>query len=238
MTGSLTIARRELMSYLRTPVGWVVMALYLLLSGFFIAFGTLQPGEPASMRGFFGVSQWLLLIVAPAISMKLLADEKRSGTMESLMTSPVSDWQIAIGKYLGAVFFLLCMIAPTLLYVGLLELLADPDYGPIVAGYLVLVLVGMVYLSVGLLASTLTESQIVALLATLFFFLILEVVSVRGGGLVGEPYDRAFYAMSIQLRIADTAKGIIDSAHIVFLGAICVFFVVLSAVTLEVRRWR
>lgn len=233
-----SIAARELASFFRTPVGWVVMALYLLLSGFYVAFGTITPGEVASLRGFFGMSQWVLLIVAPAISMKLIADEARTGTLESLTTAPVSDWQIVGGKYLGALGFFACMLAPTLVFVGVLELLSDPDYGPIGAGYLALILVGMVYLSVGLLCSTLTESQIVALLATLFFFILIEVASLQGGRSLGPPFDEPLFALSIRLRMADMAKGVIDTSHIIFFIAVSAWFCVLSVIALEVRRWK
>ncbi len=238
MTRLSAIAGRELASYFRTSIGWIVIGLFLLLSGFWIAFSTLRPGEPATLRTFFGVSQWLLLIVAPAVSMKLIAEERRAGTLESLMTAPVSDWTIVVGKYLGAVGFLLCMLAPTLLYVGLLEMVADPDYGPIAAGYLALLLVGALYLSFGLLASALTESQVVALLATFFFFVLWEVLATEGARLLGPPFDQPLFALSILLRIADMSKGVIDTAHVVFFLSGSVFFVTLATMAVESRRWR
>jgi ABC-2 type transport system permease protein len=232
------IAARETVSYFRSSIGWVAIALYLLLSGFWIAFAALRPGEPATLRAFFGVSQWILLIVAPAISMRLIADEKRTGTFEALITAPVSDWQIVVGKYLGAVAFFIAMLLPTLAYVGLLELVSDPDYGPILAGYLGLILVGMLYLSVGLLTSAITENQIVSLLATVFFFILLELLSTTGGRWLGPPFDEALFPLSIFLRIADLAKGVIDTAHIAVFLAASAWFVVLTVVVVESRRWR
>lgn len=235
---TLRIAAREWASYFRSSIGWVTMALYLLLSGFWLALAALRPGEPATLRAFFGVSQWILLFIAPAISMRLIAEEKRSGTMESLMTAPVSDWQIVVGKYLGAAGFFITMLAPSLVYVGVLEVVADPDYGPILAGYLGLVLVGMLYLAVGLLTSALTENQVVSLLATIFFFIILELGATQGGRYAPEPLDRWLYSLSILLRISDLAKGVIDTAHIaVFLSATA-WFVVLTVIAVESRRWR
>ena len=103
-------------------------------------------------------------MVAPAIAMRLMSEEFRAGTIEPLMAAPISDWAIVIGKYLGGVAFLLTLLAPTLLYVALLEWLSDPDYGPILAGYLGLTLLGMLYIAVGLLVSSLTRSTVVALL--------------------------------------------------------------------------
>ncbi len=238
MSGLAAIALRELGAYFRTSIGWVVMALFLLLSGFWIAFSTLRPGEPATLRAFFTISQWLLLIVAPAISMRLIAEERRAGTMEPLMTAPVSDWTIVVGKYLGALGFLVCILAPTLLYVALLEAVSNPDYGPIAAGYLALVLVGALYLAFGTLTSALTENQIVSLLATLFFFIAWEALATEGGRLLGPPWDAPLFAMSILLRIADMAKGVIDTSHVVFFAAGSVVFLTLAVVAVESRRWR
>lgn len=235
---SLTIAQRELASYFRTSVGWAVVALFLLLTGVWISFETIRPGQPATMRVFFGISQWLLLMVAPAVSMRLFSEEIRTGTIEPLMTAPIHDWQIVVGKYLGAVGFLIAMLLPTLLHVGLLELVADPDYGPIAAGYAGLLLVGMLYLAAGLLASALTANQIVAFLAPLFFFLLLWFIASQGAPYVGPPWDRVLYSLSIPLRIADFAKGVIDSGHAVFFLASSAWFVVLAAVAVESRRWR
>lgn len=232
------IAIRELASYFRSSIGWVSIALYLLLSGLWIAFATLRPGEPASLRAFFGVSQWILLIIAPAISMRLIADEKRTGTFEALVTAPVSDWQIVLGKYLGAVAFYLAMLCPTLVYVGVLSLVADPDPGPIVSGYVGLLLVGMLYLAAGLFTSALTENQIVSLLSTVFFFVILELITSIGARWVGPPFDEALFAFSIFLRVADLAKGVIDTAHVVTLLVASAWLVIMTVVAVESRRWR
>ena len=166
MRAAWTIATRELASYYRTPIGWVITALYLLLSGTWVAFTAIIPAEPATLRVFFAVSQWLLLAVAPAISMRLFSEELRARSIEPLLTAPLSDWQVVGGKFAGSLLFLLAMLAPTLLYVVLLEAVADPDMGPILAGYTGLFLVGMLYMSVGMLFSSLTENQVVAFLVS------------------------------------------------------------------------
>lgn len=234
----LTIAAREWASYFRTSTGWIVLALYLLLSGFWFAFATLIPGDPATLRAFFGVSQWILLIIAPAIAMRLLAEERRAGTLESLMTAPASDWAVIFGKYAGAVAFLITLFLPTLAYVGLLELVADPDYGPILAGYLGLLLVGMLYIAAGTLFSAITESQVVALLATIFFFVGIEVASTQGARLLGPPWDQPLLSLSVLVRVGDLAKGVIDSGHIVAFLAASLWFLILAVAALESRRWR
>lgn len=238
MRATLTIAWREYASFFRTSIGWLVIALYLFLTGLF-ASETLTPGQPASMRSLFSISQWLLLIVAPAISMRLLCEELRSGTIEPLMTAPISDWHIVIGKYLAAMAFLITMLAPTLVHVGVLELLASPDYGPIIAGYLGLICVGACYLAVGLFFSSLTRNQIVAFLSTLFFFVLLAFASSgNAAARVDEPLRSLLFGLSINLRIADFSKGVVDTSHIAFFAAFSVLFVVLSVVGVESRRWR
>lgn len=241
MIAAAIIARRELSSFFRLPVGWVVIALYLLLTG--IVFGTvvLHPGEPATLRAFFSVSAWLLLPVAPAISMRLLSEEIRSGTLEPLMTSPVSDAAIVVGKYLAAVAFLALMIAPTALYALILYAVSDPppDPGPILAGYLSLLLVGAAYLAVGLLASALTSNQTLAFIGTLLFLLLLLMLATMEDAQVMTPAAKsAIYELSIQRRINDFAKGLIDTAHIVFFFAWSVWFVVMAVVAVQMRRWK
>ena len=238
MTPTLAIACREFTSYFRTSVGWVVIAFFLLLTGLLAALGTIRPGEPATMRSFFDTSYWLLLMVAPAVSMKLFAEEFRSGSIETLMTSPLSDWHVAAGKYLGAGFFLLAMLGSTLPHVLVLEVFGKPDYGPIIAGYLGLTLVGMTYLACGSLASSLTPNQIVAYLGTLFFFLLLFFATGQGPRYLGEPWARLLNSISFGARIEDFARGVIDLKHIVFFVAISGWFVVLTVVSLEFRRWK
>lgn len=238
MRALTAIATREYASMFRLPIGWVVMALYLLLTGVVFAAGSLRPGDPASLRGLFMLSDWLLLFVAPAISMRLLSDEWRQGSIEPLMTSPISDWQIVAGKYAGAALFLLTLLAPTLVYVVVLEWLAAPDYGPIAAGYLGLALTGMLYLSLGIVCSALTSSQVVAFLTTIFALLILRIGTTMGAAALGAPWDAWLYPLSIDIRMQDFARGIIDTKHIVVMLAACAWLVTIAVSVVESRRWR
>jgi len=238
MSQILAIAAREVGAFYRIPLGWVVTALYLLLAGGVFTLAVIQPAAPATMRPFFGISGWLLLFVAPAISMRLIAEEQRTGSMDGLLSAPISDWQVVIGKFLGAAGFLVAMVAPTLVYVLVLEVIADPDYGPILAGYLGMALVGMLYLAVGLLGSSLTNNQTVAFLATLFFLLIARFGALEGPKHLGEPFARWLFALSIDLREASFARGVIDTGDVAFFVAATVWFVVLTVAVVESRRWR
>lgn len=238
MSLMLTIAKREFASYFRTSIGWVILALYLLMSGFYVSFATLHPGEPASLRAFFNASQWFLLIVVPGISMKLLADEFRTGSYETLAASPASEWHVVPGKFAGAVGFLAFMLICTLPYPLLLEWLARPDPGPIVTGYLALLLAGSVYLSIGVFFSSLTENQVVAMLATLFALVALEVLSNQLASLASPRFEAALYALSVSRRVGDLAKGALDVAHLVHAGSFIAVFLSASVIALESRRWR
>lgn len=237
MTALGAIAARELAAYLRTPIGWIVIALYLLLAGLWMS-SAIRPADPATMRPFFNGSQWLLLILAPAISMRIVSEELRAGTIEPLITAPVSDWAIILGKYFGALGFLVVMLAPTLAYAVILELVAQPDYGPMLAGYLGLLLVGALYLAVGTLCSASTPSQVVSFLATLFFFAALAFLTGPAARTIGPPADEILYALSINLRLADFARGIVDTGSIIFFIATSAWFLILAVVVMEGRRWR
>ncbi len=240
MSAAAVIAGREFRSFFRLPVGWVVIALYAALTGVVFAAGTLQPGGVATMRDFFALAGWLMLPVTPAISMRVLAEEARSGTLEALVTSPVSDAHVVLGKYFGALAFLIAVLAPTLAFVVTLWLVSDPrpEAGPIVAGYLSLLLLGGLYLAVGTFASALTSNQTLAFLLTFFFLVALLLASGTRLDFVPAWAQNAFYAAAIQRRGAEFAKGIVGLGDAVFFvsGAAC--FLALAWGALESRRWR
>lgn len=233
------IAGRELVSYFATPVGYVVIALYLVVSGILFSLTTLQPGEAAEMRSFFDVSLFLLLFMAPAISMRLLSEEMRLGTIESLMTCPVMDWEVVFGKWLAATGFLAVMLSPTLVFVVLLEIYAQPDYGPIFCGYLGLMSVGGLYLAAGLLASTFWSSQILSYLIALFFWLFYWAFTSVLPQYVGGKSAEYLSWLNVNSRFSnDFAKGVIDTSTLVYFASGTVFFLIAAVKVLESRRWR
>jgi ABC-2 type transport system permease protein len=235
-----TIAIREYAAFFRLPVGWVVIALYLFLSGVVFVIGSLTPGSAATLRTFFGISTFLLLPVCPAITMRLFADEFRAGTVESLMTAPVPDLFLVLGKYLAAVAFLLSMLLPTLAFPAILWWVSDPapDPGPIAAGYLSLILTGCFYLALGTLASALTSSQTLAFLGTFMTILTLLLVSSLAADQLPPTWGDALRSLSVAQRVSDFARGIIDSAHVVWFITASAFVLLLTHVALESRRWR
>jgi ABC-2 type transport system permease protein len=239
MSALLAVARRELGSYFRTPAGWIILALYLFLSGLIFALSCLSPGATASMRDVFALSGWLLLPVAPAVSMRLIAEEIRAGTMESLASSPVSSASLVLGKYLGACGFLLAVIAPTLSYVAMLMAIAEPapDLGPMLSGYLCLVLLGAFYLAVGTVCSSLTSNATLAFM-TAFFALLALLFASSAASFVPDHLKPALFALSINLRVGDFARGVIDTAHVVFFVSLSALMLFIAVAAVEIRRWR
>jgi ABC-2 type transport system permease protein len=222
LSGLGAIVRRELWSYFRQPAGWIIIALCTLLMGVVFAVGVLTPNQPASLRTLFDASGWLLLPLAPAITMRLFSEEYRSGTIEPLLASPVSTPVLVFGKYLGSVMFLLCMLVPTLVFPITLALFSSPmlDVGPIASGYVALVMLGMLYLSIGLLASACTSNATLAFMLTLFFAQALV------------------FRLSLAPRVADFAKGVVDLGHVAFFAACTSVLLACTVAVVRLRRWQ
>lgn len=236
----LAIARRELGAMFRTPVGWVVAALYALLTAVLFAIQTLQPGEPATLRPFFAPAAWLLLVVAPAVSMRLFSEEFRGGTIEPLLTAPVTRAGVLLGKYAGALAFIVCMLAPTLAYPALLASLSDGviDPGPVASGYLALILVAMLYLAVGTLVSACTDSQVLAFLLTLIVLLLLMILAGPVAARAPVRFAHALAALGVPQRADDFARGVVETRHIAFFFAASGFALALAWLALTLREGR
>lgn len=236
------VARREYAAFFRVPLGWIVIALCLLLSGIVFGYGTLQGGEPASLRRFFSPWWVLMGVVTPAISMRLISEEIRTGTLEPLLASPVSEAAVVLGKFAAAVGFIATALAPTLLYVLILELLSAPEYGPIIAGYTGLMLMAGMYLSIGLLFSSLTGNQTLAFMSTLFVIIGLILLSQDAVAALSPRLPWGLGAVIAQLRVdtrlADFARGIVQTRHVVFFLSVTGMMLSLAALALRARRWR
>ncbi len=232
----LAIARREIPAYLLSPSGYVITALFLLVTGLLFAFGGFQPGQAATLRPVFDLGAWVLLFVCPAITMRSISEELRLGTLEVLMTSPVSELEVILGKFIGAVVFLLIMLLPTALYVLALEVYGRPDYGELLCGYLGMVLAGTAYLASGILASTLTASQAVAFLVALFFWLTLSFGTKLLPARVPEEWVGLVVALDPDLRLKDFSIGLIDSANVVYFLSLTAIFLIAAVKALQARR--
>lgn len=260
------IARRELASYLLTPTGYVIAALFLFFTAlvYFVAAPLLlttgfTQGQPASLRMFFQIGVWVLFLVAPAISMRTFSEELRLGTLESLMTAPVTDAHVVFGKFLGAVGFLMVMLLPTLVFVVALEIYGRPDYGELACGYIGLVLVGAAFLASGVLASVLTSSQALAYVTTVFFWMIfligtgaLPKLAALAEGMSGRPGNSAelewvlrksrmmasFLAVGNPMtRAHGFIIGLLDTFNIMYFVAFAAVFLIAAVKALGMRRW-
>lgn len=233
-----TIAKRELSSYFFSPIAYVAMILFLAVCG--AAFiDDFRPGQVVAMRTIFDWMVWLLVFIVPVLCMGLLAQEFASGTVETLMTAPVTDAQVVVGKFLGAMGFLLALVLPTLLYVVLLAIYGRPDYGPILAGYLGIFLVGALFTAVGLFCSALTRSQVVAAVSAAAILFAITVIPwwIRGKVILDQWISKAVDQF-VQTRYADFTKGVIDTGNVVFFVACTVLLLFLTTKVVESRRWR
>lgn len=238
MTAVWTIASRELASLFRLSAGWVTLALFMFVSGSIFALVVLNPGQVASLRAFFGAAGWLLLPVVPALSMRLLSEEARSGTLDLLQSSPVSESAIVLGKYLGALGVLAILLLPSIGFALLLARVADrpPELGPLVAGYLSLLLPAMFYLSLGTLCSSLTSNQTLAYVSTLVVLLAILLASALGPTVTPERFAPALAWIGLDVRIQDFARGLIDLRHFVFFLSVSIVPLGISIAILRLRR--
>jgi ABC-2 type transport system permease protein len=232
------IVGREVRSNFLSPVGYIVAALFALATGLIFLARTFEQGQPTTLRLVFEWGTWLLLFVCPAISMRAIAEEKRMGTWEMLMSCPISERGIVIGKFLGGMAFLAMILLPTVALVIALERYGRPDYGEVACGYLGLLLAGAAYLASGLLASALTTSQIIAFLLTLFFWLGLSLsAKLLPAYLPGRWADVAF-AADPDPRLRDFAIGLLDTSNVVFFVTLTLLFLIAATRVLAAGRWR
>ncbi len=248
-----TIAGKELRSYFGSPVAWVLMGLFAVIFGWFYnvylnyfvqqamqsQFGPppTQNVNDQMIRPLLQNASVLVLFLLPMITMRSYAEEKRSGTMELLLTSPVTDLEITFGKFFAAVGVYLGLLAVTLVYVLVLFGLGRPEWKPILSGYLGLILLGCCFIAVGLFISSTTKNQIVAGTATFvtcLFFWIINWFSDSAGPTIGPVLSY----LSVTQHFEDFGRGIIDTKHLVFYASFIVFGLFLTLKSVDTERWR
>jgi len=253
MTNILAIVRKEWRGYFASPVGYVVIGMYALVFGYFYTVylswflrqsmqGPQMGGGPMNVnqqmiRGVFDNSMVIFLFVVPLITMRAYAEEKRSGTIELLMTSPITDFQIVMGKFLGAMSLYGAMLGITLIHIAVLFAYGNPEWKPILTGYLGLVLLGGCFVSVGLFFSSLTKNQIVAGMFTFVVLLLLWVISWIGN-FSGPTVERLTSYLSLTSHVDDFLRGVIDTQHIVYYLSFITLGLFLTAKAVDSERWR
>ncbi len=239
----LAIVGREWRAYFLSPLAYVILAAFLALNGyvFTIILAVLnEPGAPKEQALLYlfanGLTSWFNLFVIPIIAMRLFPEERKSGTIEILLTSPVSEAEAVLAKFAGALGFFLTLWAPSLLYVWILRAQTPIDLGPVASGYLGITLLGAYFLSVGTFASTLTKNQIVA--AILSFAMLVPIFSAGLlDYLVRDPRTReslSYFNMWVHLE--ELARGVVDSRRLVYYLSATAFFLFLSTASLAAKK--
>ena len=246
MNGIRVTFARELRAYFFSPLAYGVLASFLFINGitFAILIGYLNDTPSAvgaPMEFFFGgtIFFWLALaFVGPILPMRMLSEERRSGSLEILMTAPVTETQVVVGKYLAALAFYLTLWLPTVLYAVIVASYSDLDWGPLASAYLGVLGIGALFLSVGLFASGITRNQIVAALVGFAFVFALFVVGLLEF-LVNDPTTKQVisYVNLIQ-HMEDFSKGIVDTRRLVYYASSTVFFLFLTSRALAANKWR
>ena len=246
----LALARRELSAYFFSPAAYVVTAAFL--AGVSVVFlmpikiGALglnikpvfRPGAASTLGPLFDVLAYLLVIVIPLLTMRLLAEEARSGTVETLMTAPVTDAQVVLGKFLGAFVMYLALLATTVVFFILVAVFGRPDWGVVGMGYVGMILLGALYISVGLFASSLTRYQLVAVPIG------IGILGLFTGGTyllaLLLPAERAAIVSKFDLIVyfGYFTRGVLDSRGVVFFLTVTALFLFFSVKVLESKRWR
>jgi ABC-2 type transport system permease protein len=260
MKGILAIYRREMGSYFVSPIAYIVIGFFLLVTGYFFSnilailiersfaaqMQAQRMGAPPDMdvpgmviRNFVGIIATLLLFLIPMLTMGVYAEERKRGTMEMLMTSPITELQIVIGKYLASLSLFILMLAPTLIYFVIMSFYSEPaiPWRIIGSGYLGVFLLGAVLIAIGSFISALTESQIIAGVVTFVVFLLLWVIDFGlrdASSTIGE----IFKYLSILQHYDTFAQGVIDTSSIIFYVSAAILGIFLTLRTLDSMRWR
>ena len=238
MRNMFTIFQKEFKSYFNSPIAYIFIITFLLFSSW-LFFRTFFLIGQAHMRPLFGILPWLFLILAPAITMRSWAEEKKMGTMEVLMTLPLKDYEIVLGKFLASFIFLITAVLLTFPLALTIYFLGEPDNGTIVGGYLGACLMGGAYLAIGLFISSLTQNQIVAFIVSIvvcFAFLIIgEDIVLMSAPAILSP---VFTYLGLGAHFESISRGVIDSRDLLYYSSVIGFFLFLNTLAIESRKWK
>lgn len=249
MKGTWTIAKREIQSFFMLPIAYVVLTVWLLYFGSVLVMlaqafaGSPGAGGPGLLTSFFGGTTLFyipLLIFAPALTMRLMAEESSSGTLEPLLTAPVNDWSIVLGKYIAAMAFWCTLWGATPLYFWIVNSFGNDvvDLGVMGSTYLGLFSIGLLYMAVGLFMSTVSKSQIVAALLTFLVLGLLLLIGLFAYFAQGDEERAVYEYLSVWGQMATFAKGIIDTRFLVFDVTVAALAVFASVRVVQSNRWQ
>jgi ABC-2 type transport system permease protein len=238
MRKTLVLARRELGCYFVSPMAYVVGAMFLIASGLWFFYDIFVPGHEASLRSLFEGMAYIMVIAVPMLTMRSISSELSQGTIETLMTAPVTDTEVIVGKFIGVMVLYVILLCTTLVYFGLVAWYGQPDLGVAAMGYLGMLLLGSAFVAVGLYASTLTPYQLVSVIVAaviLSVFMILMQVLVT---VAPEPVNLMASKLNAMTYFKDFSRGMFDSRGLVYFLSAAALFLFLSVKSLESRRWR
>ena len=236
MSPALVISRREIRTYFNSPVAYIVVTVFMVLTGY-LFFPPLFVEGQADMRGFFGNMPILFMFLAPAITMRLLADERSSGTLEMLITMPVRDWEVVLGKFLAAMALVCAALGLTLVFAITVRVFGPLDRGPTIGGYLGLLLMGGAYVAIGVMCSAFTRNSIVAFIVA---FAISFALFLFGhiGQFVPQAVQPLVAFLSISNHFENISRGVIDSRDVIYYLSVMAVSLLMATLALESRRWR
>ena len=238
--------KREFTAFFHSPIAYVLLTIAAVLNGvvFLLVIDFLSdPRAPhgAAMQMLFGgtIFFWIIVIVlTPLITMRSIAEERHSGTLETLLTAPISDVQVVLAKYFAAVGFYVVLWLPTLAYPLLLSSYSDLDLGPILSGYLGTLGVGMMFTAVGLLGSSLTRNQIIAALISFGAIMLMFVIGIFDF-MAGETSpDSVLHYVNLWTHMEDFGRGIVDTRHLTYYGSVSLLALFCTVQVVQLRRWR
>ncbi|MCL2844571.1 MAG: ABC transporter permease [Chitinivibrionia bacterium] len=237
MNGIFTIFAKELKTYFISPIAYIFMIVYLLLTNF-LFFQTFFLNNQAEMRSYFEFLPYIFLIFVPAITMRTWAEEKRNKTFELLLTLPLKDTQIVAGKFFAAIAFLAITLACSLTVPITIAVIGNPDVGVIIGGYFGAILLGAAYISIGMWISSLTENQIVALIGSIVVILTLLMIGHPIVlSFVPSELAQIFSFIGLSGRFESIGRGVIDSRDIIYYVSVIAFFLYLNVQSLQSRKW-
>lgn len=239
MRNIVTVAQRELNSQFFSPIAYGVITSFLVLTGIWFWMTTMTPGAESSVRLVFGpLILLVMLFVLSLMTMRLLSEEFRSGTIETLMTAPVSDAEVIVGKFLAVLVFYVILLASTVIYPILVAMYGSLDVGLTVSCYVGLLLVGALYSAVGVFFSTCTRNQVVSGLCS---FVVLAIFTFLSS-YIGQSQEGTIRVVLQHLSITDHyqgfLRGLLDTSHMIFFLSMTGLFLFLAVKALEFRRWR
>ena len=259
MRKTLAIFNKEFKSFFYSPMAYVIIAIFTLITGYlfynvlswfvqqsFMATMQAQQYQQAPpkfninlqlIRGYFGTLAFISLFILPTITMRLFSEEKKQGTLELLYTTPITELQVVIGKYLAGLALFIVLLIPTMFFMALLFVYGEPDFLPVLSGYIGLILLSSAFVALGLFISTLTENQIIAAIGGFALSLFLWIIG-WGATFTGGTLKPVLEYLSILIHFEDFAQGVVDSTNVAYYLIITVFGLYLSLKSIESVKWR